>query len=114
MPTSAPGHTTGKGGSGRLSVREHKLELRQNDIPVSTSGGPVFDNLPAGKIEHLTQRVIVGKAGLVFGDLTELAVETLNDIGRVYDFPNLLGICKEGAQNIPTFDTGGVLFVPFL
>ena len=98
MPSSAPGHTIGKDRSGGLSIREHKLELCQNDIPVSTSGGPVFDNFPAGKIEHLTQRIIVGEAGLVLGDLAELAVETFNNIGRVYDLPNLLGICKEGTQ----------------
>ena len=97
MPSFAPGHTTGNDRSGGLSVREHKLELSQNDIPVSTSGGPVFDNSPAGKIEHLTQGIIIGETGLVLGDLAELAVETFNNIGRVYDFPNLLRICKEGA-----------------
>ena len=47
----------------------------------------MFDNFPAGGIEHLTQGIIVGEAGLVLSDLTELAVETLDDIGRVYDFP---------------------------
>ena len=108
--------TTGKGGSGGLSVREHKLELRQNDIPVSTSGTPVFGNLPTGEIEHFTQRIIVGKAGFVPGDLAKLAVEALNDIGRVYDFPNLLRICKEGTQNLPVVlpasDTGWVLLAP--
>ena len=116
MASSTPGHTTGKGGSGGLPVWEHELELRQNDIPISTSGGPVFDNFSAGEIEHLAQGVIVGKAGLILSDLAELAVETLDDIGRVYDFPNLLWICKESAQNIPVilpaFDTGGVLFAP--
>ena len=76
----------------------------------------MFDNFPTGEIEHFTQGVIVGKAGLILGDLTELAVETLDDICRVYDFPNLLWICKEGAQNIPVFlpafDTGRILPAP--
>ena len=52
----------------------------------------MFDNFPAGEIEHLMQGIIVGEAGLVLGDLAELTVETLDDIGRVYDFPNLLRI----------------------
>ena len=116
MPPSAPGHTSREVGSGGLPVPEHELELSENDIPISTSGGPVLDNFPAGEIEHLTQGVIVGKAGFVLGNLAELAVEALDDIGRVYDFPNLQWICKEGTQNIPVilpaFDTGGVLFAP--
>ena len=90
-----------KPGSGGLTVLEHELELSQNHVPISTSGGPVFDNFPAGQIEHFTQGIIVGETGLVFGNLAELAVEALNDIGRVYDFPNLGGICEKGAQNIP-------------
>ena len=53
---------------------------------------------------------------LVPGDLAELAVQALNDIGRVYDFPNLRGICEKGAQNVPivlpAFDTGGILLPP--
>ena len=72
-----------KPGLSGLAVLEHKLELCQNHVPISTPGGPVPDNFPAGQVEHLAQGIIVGKAGLVFGDLTELAVEPLNDIGRV-------------------------------
>ena len=87
--------------SGGLAILEHELELSQNHVPISTSGGPVFDNFPAGQVEHLSQGIIAGKAGLVFRNLAELAVEALNDIGRVYDFPNLRRICEKGAQNIP-------------
>lgn len=76
----------------------------------------MLDNFPAGQVEHFAQGIIAGKAGLVFGDLAELAVEPLNDISRIYDFPNLRGICEKGAQNIPivlpAFDTGGILFPP--
>ena len=56
----------------------------------------MFDNFPAGQVEHLAQGIVVGEAGLIFGDLTELAVQALDDVGRVYDFPNLGGICEEG------------------
>ena len=74
------------------------------------------DNFPAGQIEHFAQGIVVGKAGLVLCDLAELAVQALNDIRRVYDFPNLGGICEKGAQNIPVFlpalHAGGVLLSP--
>ena len=66
------------------------------------------DNFPAGQIEHPAQGIVVGEAGLVFCDLAELTVQALNDIRRVYDFPNLGGICEKGTQNIPVwFDTDG-------
>ena len=98
---SCPGNTKDKPGLGGLAVLEHELELSQNQVPISTSGGPVFDNFPAGRVEHLAQGIIVGETGLILGDLPELAVETFDDIRRVYDFPNLSGICEKGAQNIP-------------
>ena len=110
---SLPGNAKGKPGSGSQAVLEHELELGQNHVPISTSGGPVLDNFPAGQIEHPAQGIVVGEAGLVFGDLAELTVQALNDIRRVYDFPNLERICEKGAQNIPAvlpaFDAGGVL-----
>ena len=59
--------------SGGLAVLEHELELSQNHVPISTTGGPMLDNFPAGQIEHLAQGIIVGEAGLVLGDLPELA-----------------------------------------
>ena len=46
----------------------------------------MFDNFSAGQIEHLAQGIVVGKAGLILSDLPELAVQALDDIGRVYDF----------------------------
>ena len=102
--------------SGSPAVLEHELELSQNHIPISTAGCPVLDNFPAGQIEHFAQGIIVGEAGLVLGDLPELTVEAFDNVGRVYDFPDLGGICEKGAQNVPIFlpalDAGGVLFPP--
>ena len=80
---------------------EHEPELGQNHVPISTPGSPVCDNFPAGQIEHLVQRIVVGKAGLTLSDLPGLTVQALNDIGRVYDFPNFGRICEKGTQNIP-------------
>ena len=53
-----------KPGSGGLAVLKHELELSQNHVPISTAGGPVFDNFPAGQVEHLAQGIIIGEAGL--------------------------------------------------
>lgn len=78
-----------------LAVLKHELELNQNHISISTSSGPVHDNFPAGQVEHLSQGVIVGESGLVLGNLAELEIQALNDIGRVYDFPNLGGYVKK-------------------
>ena len=86
---SRPGNTMARPVSGGQAVLKHELELSQNHVPISTSGGPVLDNFPAGQVEYLSQGIIVGEAGLILGNLAELAVEALNDIGRVYDFPNL-------------------------
>lgn len=49
----------------------------------------VLYNALRGQIQHPAQGIIVGKAGFVFGDLLELTIDPLNDVGRVYDFPHL-------------------------
>lgn len=60
----------------------------------------------------------VGERRLVLGDLAELTVQALNNICRVYDFPNFLRIFEEGAQNFPVFlpalHTGRVLLPPLV
>ena len=89
-----------KPGLSGLAVLEHQLELGQNHVPISTTGSPVFDNFPAGQVEHFAQGIIVGEAGLVLGDLPELAVQALDDISRVYDFPNLGGVCAKKVLKI--------------
>jgi len=94
---SRPGNAMMEPGSGGLTILEHELELYQNHVPISTPGGPALDNFPAGQIKHPAQGIVVGKVGLVSGDPPELAVESLNDICRVYDFPNLGGICEKGS-----------------
>ena len=70
-------------GSANRPVGEHDLELGEDHFPVLTPGMPVLGDPPGGQIEHPAQGIVVGKAGLVFGDLTELAVEALDDIGRM-------------------------------
>ena len=70
------------------------------------------------QIKHFAQGIVIGKGRLVFGDLAELTVQPLDDIGGVNDLPDLRGIVKEGAQNLPVFlpafDAGGILPTPLL
>ena len=70
------------------------------------------------QIQHPPQRIIVGEGRLVLRDLPELAVQTFDDVRRVYDFPNLGRVFKEGTQNfpiiLPAFDAGRILLPPFI
>ena len=110
-----PGKAKGRG-SARASVGEEELQLTEHQVPILTPDMPVLDNSLGCQIEHSPQRIVVGKAGFVLGDLPELPVQALDDVGRVYDFPNLRRIFKEGAQNLPVvlpaLDAGGILLAP--
>ena len=105
-------------GSADSAAGEHDLQLAEHQVPVLTSGTPALRNTLRGQVEHPAQGIIVGKAGFVFRNLPELAVEAFDDIRRIYDFTNLGRIFIEGAQDfpifLPAFHTGGVLFSPFL
>ena len=58
----------------------------------------MLDDALRGQIQHPAQRIIVGKGRLVLRDLSELTVQALNDICRVYDPANLHGIFKEAVS----------------
>ena len=58
---------------------------------------PVLHDALGSQIQHPAQGVVVREGGLVFRDLPELAVQALNDVRRVYDFPNLNGVFEERA-----------------
>lgn len=68
------------------------------------------------QVQHPTQGIIIGTARLILRDLPELQVQAIDNIHRVYEFPNLCRIFKEGAQNIqvffPTLDIGRLLLLP--
>lgn len=70
------------------------------------------------QVEHLAQGIVIGKGRLVFGNLAELTVQSLDDIGGVNNLPDLRRIVEEGAQNLPVFlpafDAGGILPTPLL
>lgn len=79
------------------SVSEHDLQLAEHQIPVLTSGVPVLHDTLGGQIQHPAQGVVVREGGLVLRDLPELAIQALDDVRRVYDFPNLNGVFEECA-----------------
>ena len=99
-------------------VRKHQLELAAHQVPVLAACMPMLLDALCGQVKHPAQGIVVGKAGLVFRDLTELMVEALDDIGRVYDLPDLGRVFIKRAQNVPIFlpalHAGGVLFPPRL
>jgi len=76
-------------------VAKQDIQLANDLIPISTTGSPVFDNFCRRQIQHFAQGIIFGKGRLVLGDPPKLSVKSFNDIGRIYDFPNLGWICKE-------------------
>lgn len=59
----AAGIRYGKG-SANGPVGEHELQLIENHIPILASCVPVLHDPLRGQVEHLAQRIIVGKAGL--------------------------------------------------
>lgn len=60
---------------------------------------PAFCDTLSGQVEHPTLGIIAGEAGHVSGDLPELPVEALDNIGRVYDLPDLGWIFIKSTQN---------------
>ena len=74
----------------------------------------MFYDALGSQIEHPAQGIVVGKAGLVFGDLPELAAEALDSIRRVYDFPDLSRVFIKRTQNLPVpIPATYFLFSPF-
>lgn len=115
MPFHPVGNTISRG-SACLAVGKHNLQLVENYVPILTPGVPMLDDPLGCKVQHPSQRIIIGKRRLTLGDLPELPVQTFNDVCRVYDFPNLRRIFKEGTQNfpivLPTLHAGGILLLP--
>ena len=99
MPSQPPGNPNARG-SAYLPVGKHDLQLTENHVPILTPGVPMLDDPLGRQVQHPPQRIIVGERGLVFCDLPELPVQTFNNVRRVYDFPNLRRIFKEGIQNL--------------
>ena len=89
MPAQPAGNPI-SGGSACLAVREHDLQFAEHHVPILAPGVPMLDNPLGCQIQHPTQGIVIGERRLVLSDLPELPVQTLDDIRRVYDFPNFL------------------------
>ena len=76
-------------------IAEHDVQSSQHLIPVGVTYRPFFADVYAGKVQHFHETLVVGKTSLVFCDLAVLPMQSLNDIGRIYDFPNFGRIFKE-------------------
>ena len=115
MPFQSPGNPNARG-SAYLPVGEHDLQLTEDHVPILAPGVPVLDDPLGCQVQHPPQGIVVGERGLVLCDLPELAVQALDNVRRVYDFPNLRRIFKEGIQNLPVVlpapDAGGILLPP--
>ena len=115
MPSRPPGNPNARG-SAHLSVVEHDLQLTENHVPILAPSVPVLDDPLGCQVQHLPQGIVFGEGGLVLCNLPELPVQTLNNVRRVYDFPNLRWIFKEGVQNLPVIlpasDAGRILLPP--
>ena len=106
MPAQPSGNPNSRG-SARLAVGEHDLQLTENHVPILAPGVPVLNDPLRCQIQHPTQGIVIGEQGLVLCDLPELPVQPFDNVRRVYDFPNLRRIFKEGMQIIDiAFDSG--------
>ena len=83
--------------SAGCTFRKHDFQLTENHIPVLAAGVPMSYDALRSQVEHLAQGIIIGKGRLVFGNLAELAIQSLDDICGVNDLPDLRRIVKEGA-----------------
>lgn len=61
----------------------------------------MLDNFLGYQIKHFMQGIVVGKEGVVFGNLAELMIQPLNDIRRIYISPKFCRVCEEGGENSP-------------
>ena len=77
-------------------LAEHDVQRSEYLIPVAVTNSPFFADVDACQIEHFHKRLVIGETALGFCDLTKLPVQSLDDIGCIYDFPNFGGIFKEG------------------
>ena len=115
MPSRPPGNPI-SGGSACPAVGEHDLQLAEYHVPILAPGVPMLDNPLGCQIQHPPQRIVVGERGLVLRDLPELTIQTLDNVRRVYDFPDLGRIFKERAQNfpilLPAFHAGWIQLSP--
>lgn len=78
----------------RQPVSEKYLKLGVNNTPITPFSCPLLGDVHHRQIQHFQQTVIGRKHGFRFGNLAQLAVETLYGVGGINQCPNLLRILK--------------------
>jgi hypothetical protein len=95
----------------------YKLKTVQHHSPVSDRQRPFSGTLPYSQVNGLHHRIIGGKGKLVFGILTDLAIEVFNQVIRINDGTYFFRIAKENAEFLPVlapaFDGISVLLLLF-
>ena len=61
-------------GSARRSIGEQNLQLAEHQIPILAPSMPVLHDPLGCQVQHPAQRIVIGEAGLVLGNLPELPV----------------------------------------
>ncbi len=72
-----------------MAAFKKQSQMVQYHFPFPVSLGPLFDNIIRRQIQHFTQAVVIREHRLCLRDFAELPVQPLNNVRRVYDFPNL-------------------------
>ena len=76
-------------------------QLRQREVPVLHRVSPFLGGLQHTGVEQFQQGILVGKAPLGLGQFAELAVDSLDSIGRVDRFSDVLWVFKVRRQVLP-------------
>lgn len=76
----------------------------------------MFDNVFRHKIQNFSERIVIGKRRLVFGDFPKLPIQSLDDVSRIYYLADFGRICKKRRKNIPILlpasHAAGIRFCP--
>lgn len=84
MNAGPSSHAKGRG-SACCAVNKQDLHLTEHHVPILTPGNLGLDDSLRRQLKHLPQGILIGKAGPVLDDLSELPIQALNNVGRMYD-----------------------------
>jgi len=95
------------------SFRKHDGELADNFAPVSDRQCPFSGDVILRQPKQFGQRIVVRKNAGRLGDFSELPIESLDDVGGIDDFSDLVWIGEESGKlapiSLPGFQMNGVL-----
>ncbi len=93
-------------------------QLIQYLIPVPVSLCPLFDYIFTGKVKHLFQSYITWEYTFGFRDFPVLVVQSIYDICRVHNMPDIIRKLEKGTYIFPIIfsadDSVGIFLSTFL